>query len=386
MSLNIIILANKYPNAVEPNVNVFTQQIAWSFADQGCRCIVICPLALNYDKRNKTLPQSETETTEKSNTVQVYRPYYLGLGQESKKLQKFRVAVTTRAYIAAAEKVLRMLNLTDAVLFAEFLCPAGVAASVLGKKYNVRSFMQCGEATYQGDKKYGNQKLRDKLLCHLTGVIALSGQNRDYLVNAGVVPNEKVIILPSGYRRDRIYQRDKLQARKKLGLPEDKFIVGFCGSYDVRKGVLRLEKAVDMIEDPDVCLAAVGRGTCMPTSPKCVWTGTINHEELAWFYSAVDVFAFPTYNEGCCTAIVEAIACGCPIISSDRPFNYEICNPTNSILIDPDDIEAMKNSILLLKNNPELRQSLSEGSLQMSQSLSLDEKAQRAIEFMNRAC
>ena len=382
MRADIIILANKYPNMVEPNVNVFTQQIAWSFADLGLKCVVICPTALNYDKRNRQINVFDSEKTENGRIVKVIRPRYYGMGQDGDKFQKIRVSFTTKQYIKAVDAVLKKMDLKNSVLFAEFLCPSGVAASLLGKKYKLRSYMQCGEATYQGDKKYGNRKLANVLLRDLTGVVALSGQNRDYLINAGVVPKNKIIVLPSGYRRDRIFPRNKQESRKRLGLPENKFIVGFCGSYDDRKGVLRLEKAVDMIEDADVCFAACGKGECVPTSSKCVWTGPINHEELAFFYSALDVFAFPTYNEGCCTAIVEAIACGCPIISSDRSFNYEICQANNSILIDPDDINAMKNSILYLKNNPKEREKLSCGSLEIAKGLSLDEKAKKIIDYI----
>jgi len=383
MKSKIIVLANKYPNNIEPNVNVFTQQITWSFADLGYECIVLCPNALNYDKRNKTLKEIDSESTEQGNQIKILRPRYWGLGQDGERFQKTRVSITTRNYIAAANKVIKSIDLSNAVIFAEFLCPSGVAASILGERYGLRAYMQCGEATYQGDRKYGNKKLKNKLLSNLTGVIALSGQNRDYLTDAGVVPNDKIIVLPSGYRKDRIYPRDKVESRKRLGLPLDKFIVGFCGSYDDRKGVLRLEKAVDMINDPDVCFAACGKGECMPTSSKCVWTGPINHDELAYFYSALDVYAMPTYNEGSCTAIVEAIACGCPIISSDRSFNYEICEESNSILIDPDDIEGIRDSIMFLKENNEERARLSKGSLIMAEKLSLDEKAKKVVKFMN---
>ena len=381
MEPDIIVLANKYPNNTEPNINVFTQQITWSFSDLGYKCIVICPTAVNYKKGNKSIPEHTVETTEKGNEIEVFRPRYYGLGQDGSKLQKTRVAITTGEYIRAVEKIIKKIDLGKTVLFAEFLCPSGVAASKLGEKYGLKSYMQCGEATYQGDKKYGNRKLA-RLLDSLTGVIALSGQNKDYLTGAGVVPEEKIIILPSGYRRDRIYPRDKMIARERLGFPKDKFIAGFCGTYDDRKGVLRLQKAIDMIDDPNICFAAVGYGKNVPDSPKCIWTGPINHDELAWFYSSIDVFAFPTYHEGSCTAIVEAIACGCPIISSDRSFNYDICNESNSILIDPDDIERLKESIVLLKNNAEERERLSAGSLEMSKGLSLDDKAQKIMQFM----
>ena len=180
-----------------------------------------------------------------------------------------------------------------------------------------------------------------------------------------------------------MYRRDKSKARDRLGLPQDKFIVGFCGSFDDRKGILRLQKAIDNINDENVVLAACGKGECNPTSDKLVWNGPINHEELSWFYSSLDVFAFPTYFEGCCTAIVEAIACGCPIISSNRSFNDEICNSKNSILLDPDDIQAMQNSILSIKRDKGKQFEMSKSSLEKAKDLSLNIKAIKMINFMN---
>lgn len=379
----IIVLANKYPNFMEPNVNVFTQQVVWSLVDQGCTCIVICPIALNYHKLNYKFPQRRIEKTESGKEVMIYHPKYIGMGQNGKIALKTRVMFTTKGYVFAVDQVLKKMNLEHSVILAEFLCPSGVAASLLGLKYKVPAYMQCGEATYQGDLRYGNRKLCTRLLTGLTGVIALSEYNRDYLLNAGVIDKNKIIILPSGYKKERIYPRDKKKSRVKLGLPLDKFIVGFCGSYDERKGILRLQKAIDMIESSDICLAAVGKGACEPTSDRCIFKGTLNHAELAWFYSAIDVFAFPTYYEGCCTAIVEAIACGCPIISSNRPFNYGICDNTNSILIEPDDIVAMKENILKLSRDDTYRTKLSQGSLMKAKELSLDKKAEQLIKFMN---
>lgn len=379
---DIIILANKYPNVYEPNVNVFTQQVAWALLDVNINVTIICPNPINYRKQNINIPFKSVEHNEQGRKLTIYRPKYVGMGQEVEHMQKLCVDVTTKMYINAVNRVLKNINLENTVLFAEFLCPSGVAASVLGKKYGVNSYIQIGEATYQGDKKYGNERLK-KLLEPLTGVIALSGYIRDYLLNANIIDQNKITILPSGYRKDRIYKRDKVEARKKLGLPLNNFIVGFCGSFDDRKGILRLEKAIDGITDNNVVLAACGKGKCAPKSKKLVWNGPINHEDLAWFYSALDVFAFPTYFEGCCTAIVEAMACGCPIISSDRSFNYEICDQYNSILIDPDDISAMRKAILTLKNDENIQISMSKASLIKSKDLSLDKKAKKMIEFMN---
>lgn len=379
----VIILANKYPSENDPNVNVFTQQVAWSLLDAGVSIIVICPNPVNYNKDNVLLPYYSLEQNESDKKLEIYRPKYVGLGQDSEFMQKVRVNFTTKMYVNAVDRILKRLKIdNNYVLLAEFLCPSGVAAAILGNKYGIDSYMQIGEATYQGDRKYGNSWLKEKLK-PLTGAIALSGYIKNYIVNSGILEKDKISIIPSGYRKECMYRRDKSKARDRLGLPQDKFIVGFCGSFDDRKGILRLQKAIDNINDENVVLAACGKGECNPTSDKLVWNGPINHEELSWFYSSLDVFAFPTYFEGCCTAIVEAIACGCPIISSNRSFNDEICNSKNSILLDPDDIQAMQNSILSIKRDKGKQFEMSKSSLEKAKDLSLNIKAIKMINFMN---
>ena len=108
----------------------------------------------------------------------------------------------------------------------------------------------------------------------------------------------------------------------------------------------------------------------------------MNNDELVWFYSALDVFVLPTEHEGCCNAIVEAIACGCPIISSDRSFNYDICDKTNSILVDPNDVEEIKNAIQKLYDNDKLREQLAQGSILKSKDLTLNKRAKNIIKFI----
>jgi glycosyltransferase involved in cell wall biosynthesis len=100
------------------------------------------------------------------------------------------------------------------------------------------------------------------------------------------------------------------------------------------------------------------------------------------YLNAADVFVLPTLGEGCCNAIVEAMACGLPIISSDRPFNYDILNADNSIMVEPENIEAIAAAIHSLYIDSCKRQRLSEGSLLISNNLKLENRARRICEFI----
>lgn len=375
----IMIITNKYPNVTDPNVCVFVQQLVWSVADLGYKCIVVVPIPVNFKKAYMSFPDKKEEITENGSKVEVYYPKYVSAGQAGNFAQKSRVKFTTDMFTKAVDKVLAGMSRKPDILYAHFICPAGVAASRLGKKYNIPAFMAHGEATYSGDRKYGNKILAEELK-GLRGVIAVSSQNKSYCADAGIVSEEIIEVFPNGYRPERFFPRDKAEARKKFRLPEDKFIAGFCGSFDERKGILRLQEAVEQLDN--VYFVCAGKGKLKPDSSRCLWSEPVNNNDLAWFYSALDVFVLPTKHEGCCNAIVEAIACGCPIISADRSFNYDICDEGNSVLIDPDNVDEIREAILKVYKDESLRESLARGSIKKAEELTLSSRANNIMEFI----
>ena len=341
---NICFIANKYPNKVEANALVFVQQLVWQIADLGKKCIVICPLAINLNMKYKIIPEHIKEKTEKGNYIDVYFPKFFGLGQSHYIFGKSPAPITTNLFTKSILKTIHKYNIEIETVYGHFLTPAGIAASRIGKKLNIPSFFAYGESSTWSIEQIGlNRARRD--LNNINGVIAVSSKNKDLLIEHNLVDNEKIKVFPNGYRPERFYKISKDLARKKMGWDNNKFIVGFVGSFDERKGILRLEKAIDELNDCNIVFACAGKGKLIPKSRKCILAQPINNEDLIYFYNAIDVFALPTQNEGCCNAIVEAMACGCPIISSDRKFNYDILDYSNSIMIDPDNIKELSKAI-----------------------------------------
>lgn len=377
----ILILANKYPNILEPTTNMFIQQLAWAFSDMNYDCQVICPLPINLNRKYNLIPYECNEETENGNKVKIYHPKYISLGQSGKFLQKFRVKFTTKMYEMAVDRILKRMCKKPDYIYSYFLCPTSVVASRLGKKYHIPAFMEHGEALYTGNEKYGNEKLK-KELTGLTGVIAVSNQNKRYVVDSGIVDENIVTVYPNCFREERFYHINKKEARKHFGWNEEMFIVGFAGSFDNRKGVLRLQSAVDKLEN--VYFACAGSGEDKPTSKKCIWAKPVLHSELVYFYNSLDVFVLPTLAEGSCTATAEAIGCGCPIISSNKEFNENLCDTSNSILVNPESIEDIKNAIEMLYNDRNLVKNMSKGSMEKAKNLRQKDRMIKVSEFIEK--
>ena len=78
------------------------------------------------------------------------------------------------------------------------------------------------------------------------------------------------------------------------------------------------------------------------------------------------------------------MACGIPVISSNRSFNRDILNEDNSILIDPEDIRGIADAINDLYVNKDKRIALGENALETSHVLSIENRAKAIIDFVEQ--
>ena len=126
----------------------------------------------------------------------------------------------------------------------------------------------------------------------------------------------------------------------------------------------------------------LGYGPQVPTGPQVLFQGSVRHEEVATWLSAADLFVLPTLDEGCSNAVLEALSCGVPVVSSDLPFNHGILNEEVAVLVDPLDIEALREAIASLIDDPPRRERMSQAATSYSASFRLTDRARRIRAFL----
>lgn len=376
-----ILFVGMYPNNVNKYCNVFFQNLIFAIADSGVNCTVISPVPITrYRKRIRTIPKETYHYTPKGTPVKVYYPRYCSAS--SKQILFFNTEHISEAlFEKSAMKVARNLKDQYDAVYGHFFLYGGLAAIRIGKYLNIPSFFAYGECDFESQvrRTYGFPKPAQ--LEGLRGIVSVSTKNTNELNSLGIVKDVPIVTVPNATDLNLFVKRDKNECRKKLNMPLDKFIVGFVGGFIERKGDKRLLMAANKIDD--VYLAFAGRGENPPQGERVVFCRALEHDDVSLFLNAIDVFCLPTLSEGSCNAVIEAMSCGCPIISSDLPFNDDVLTTDNSIRIDPTSIDEIKNAIIKLKDNHEYRETLAHNALELSREFGITKRAEKILAFMS---
>ena len=382
--MKICIIASNYPTG-NNHVHIFLKNVVTEFVDRGIECNVIAPqsiIALLF-KRKKSRKFISERKTNKGNKYMVFSPIYFVFPKI--KFAGFNFSdLTKKSFIRSVFREYKKRKISADVIYSHFI-HAGIAGVALAHKLKIPSFIANGECDTAESVKYLSAKFVDETLKNVTGIISVSSKNKNEILdmcnNDQFIAN-KITVIPNSVDTTKFYKKDKKQCRKALGFPLDEFIISFTGSFIERKGVKLLSEVIDKMDN--VYSIFIGRGNQPPTCKNILFCGSLNNAEICDYLNASDVFVLPTLAEGCSNAIVEALACGLPIVSSDLPFNDDILDETCSIKIDPLDARQIKEAINVLKEDSILREQLSHGSLKKAESLKLSTRVDKILTFINK--
>ena len=386
MIKNLLIITSNYPSQAFPTNGIFVQEIVNAFVNNKINTTIIRPIKIHNLIARKI--DSYYKSFEKDNigSLQVISPKYFSFS--NKKIMGMNSAkLSQMSFNCSVRKAIKKLSQKPDAIYSHFLYPSGATASKISKELGILAFVGVGESINVQEellwsiKPFGLEKAKGDL-GNLSGFIVNSSMLERKILN--LFPNfgHKMIKLPNGVNLEKFRKFDKKFCRQELKLPFDKFILIFVGAFNHRKGVLRVQQAIQNLSNNQIGIVYLGNGGLQPEGDNILFKGEVDHDHLPVWLSAADVFVLPTLGEGSSNAILEAMACGLPILTSKGEFNDDIVDETNSIRIDPTNIEEIRKSILLLLENVDLRKKLSEGSLDKIHNFSLDVRAKKIITWM----
>ena len=383
MKKEICFILDSYPTKTT-NGCVFAKHLICAIADMGYRCTVVAPRILsggilrNVDKA----PYRIEEFTNKGSKIRIFRPYYLHLSS-----RKETMGLSMDNHYRVVLKTIRKEGLQPDAVYGHFIYQCGLTAARIGEEFGIPSYCACGENALRLEK--GSRPYATGLAYHnwngilkkLSGIVCVSGNNERLLRENGFVEKGmRTGVFPNGVDGETFHAMDRQACRKELGFPEDAFIVAYTGTFSSNKGIDRLCEALKPCDG--VYAIFMGQGPVEPEYDRTLHKGRVPNNDVAKYLNAADVFVLPTRGEGCCNAIVEALSCGLPVISSDLPFNDEILSEKNSIRIDVENVAQIRESILHLYQNSDVRKQLAEGALESAGKMSIQARTERILDFM----
>lgn len=365
----LCIISYRYPSRHNSSDFIFVKQLVDAIAARGNECYVLSPYnVLHY---HAFCPIHEEYHVSRG-CVHVFRPWYLSFSNRN----KFLWSLSRKSHQRALDRAFRMLSIVPEAVYGHFWHTAFLGYNY-AKEHGLPLFVASGESeiTFRC-----NNDNKSAFCAYVRGVICVSSKNREESVSLGLTTADRCIVVPNAINNFIFRKKDRMECRKELGLPVDVFIVCFVGWFNDRKGSLRLAEAINGLIG--VYGVFIGKGEQDPICKRILYKGNVSHEQVPIFLNASDVFVLPTLHEGCCNAVVEAMACGLPIVSSNLPFNWDILNDTNSIMIDPNSIDEIKQAIKKLKDDEVLRKRLSEGALETAKKLTIEKRAEIIERFI----
>jgi glycosyltransferase involved in cell wall biosynthesis len=204
------------------------------------------------------------------------------------------------------------------------------------------------------------------LYTRATRFIVTTGEAlRHQLVEDNGFPAARIRSVPTGIDISHFTAGDRAAARARLGLAREGTIVGIVATLRSWKGHQYLLEAFARLSDRSARLAIVGDGpqreAIIATAQRLHLTERLimpgNQQDVVPWLQALDIFVLPSYaNEGVPQAILQAMACALPVVSTPIGAIAEaVENETNGLLVEPRSVDALHAALERLLRDPALR-------------------------------
>lgn len=358
--MRVLLYSSQFPTPRDPNGGIFTAQLAAALAAR-VSLEVLCPLPwcpdLPWFRRHSQWGViAGVPANGRHGDIAVRYPKFLLIPRLSGPLQPL---LQSAAVWFALRRHLRAQ--TYDVIHAHWLYPDGVAAALLGKWLRVPVVLTALGSDVNVYAEYRLRRWQIRwALRRARAVTAVSRALRDRL--ALLMPDtHRLHYIPNGVDTARFFPLEAVArstCRHRLGLDPRKRYLLFVGRLHSVKGLAVLLDALALLVDQsrltfDTVLVGDGeeRATLerqareLGLGDRVVFRGERPHAEIPSWLQAVDVFCLPSRMEGMPNVVLEALACGVPVVATRVGAVPDIIGPRAGIVVEPGSAVALAKAL-----------------------------------------
>jgi glycosyltransferase involved in cell wall biosynthesis len=208
------------------------------------------------------------------------------------------------------------------------------------------------------------------LAARTTALIAVSPQVRDDLVSLGIAPRERFAVIRLGIELDEriaAEQNGRGESRRYLGIPDERFAVGWIGRMTAVKRTDDVLVAFKRLRESgvDATLCMVGDGPDRTgLEQRAHDLGIVRdtlflgyQEDVAPFYAAFDALVLPSSNEGTPVSVIEALGAGRPVVATRVGGVPDVVRDgVDGFLVEPGATDELADRLAELAQDPALRE------------------------------
>ena len=326
--MNLLVFTTLWPNAEQPDFSPFVWQRVSALAAAGVSVRVVAPVPW-FPRRLQGAPlparwlrAARVPDCEEAAGLETWHPRH-------PVTPRIGMRFYSRWMARAVEPLLRRLHAERPIdlIDAHYVYPDGHAAVLAARRLGLPVTITArGSDVHQFSEMAAIRPLIREALDAADGVIAVSGALRRRMVELGI-PEEKIAVIRNGIDGAIFAPRDRASARRRIGVPAGRRMLLSVGHLVPVKGFDRLIDAMALVDARDLALYIVGEGPERPQlaarirarglDDRVFLPGARSHAALADWYSAADLFCLASHREGCPNVILEAMACGAPVLAAD---------------------------------------------------------------------
>lgn len=270
-----------------------------------------------------------------------------------------------------------------------FVAPLALPAPMVVTVYDL-TFMRYPERLTPLRRLY--LRLFTELTCRRARrILAISHSTKRDLVELLGIPDEKIVVTPLGYDQERFrpLPREAVAAfKQRKGLP-DRFWL-YVGTLEPRKNLVTLVNAYAALPASErrPLVLAGGKGwmtddlfaaiEAHALQDDITLPGFIPDEELPLWYNSAEVFIFPSVFEGFGLPVLEAMACGTPVLTSDVSSLPEVAQGAG-LCLPPHDVSLWTDTLSRVYYDAAWRETAQGRGLQKAQQFSWETTARLTV-------